>query len=94
VYNSELKAYHNAYHQRKNLALQCSPISIAWTPKEYPEGCINIVAMALSHASINLVTDALTFALPLVLVLAAPINQAEKSKHTLTFTTYTTIDVF
>jgi hypothetical protein len=73
-------------HRRpKNLILQCSPMSVAWTPSRFPVGCVNIVAMNLSHTAINLVTDAMVFALPLVLVLKSSIKPAEKSKDTSNF---------
>jgi hypothetical protein len=69
-------------------------MSIAWTPGQYPTGCINVVAMALSHALINLVTDALILALPLVLVLKSPIDTSNKSKHTFNMSQNTIIDMF
>jgi hypothetical protein len=74
---------HEAYYQIQSILLQCKHRSDFWNDKElHRKHCVNIPAMSIIHASINLIIDSLTYVLPLVLVWRSPIDATKKSNVT------------
>lgn len=58
---------------------QCSPVRGAWEPAMTPTPkCVNINAFYLSNAALNIVTDLITYALPVRMILHLQTSSKQK----------------
>lgn len=59
-------------------AFQCSPIQKAWASSTIPGKCVDINAFYLANAALNILTDLLTYTLPMKVIFTLQVPRKQK----------------